>query len=167
MNKKDFIIEAIFFIAIIILAFLIGRCTRNGDGNSNTIVKSDTTFIHHIDTIFLPTEKIVERTKTISIKDTIYLPKDTVILIENKLYSDSISNIYFSGYKAQIDSIKYFLPSDTVYINTEKIIKEKQKKWSISVHTGVGLQYGIINNNKQFDVGPYVGIGVSYNIFSW
>ncbi len=37
----------------------------------------------------------------------------------------------------------------------------KNKNWSFSLHAGFGVQYGLIN--KKFDVGPYIGAGISYN----
>lgn len=39
--------------------------------------------------------------------------------------------------------------------------REKKKRWGVGVQVGIGGQYGLVH--KQFDVGPYVGIGISYN----
>lgn len=38
--------------------------------------------------------------------------------------------------------------------------KVKSKHWNIGVQAGFGVQYGTIK--KSFDVGPYIGVGVSY-----
>ena len=92
MNKK--LLNIIFIISIIILAFFLGKCNRKSGTNTTNKNKKDTTYIHKIDTITIQKDTIIERTKTISIKDTIYIPKDTLIFIESKLYQDSFANIF-------------------------------------------------------------------------
>lgn len=38
--------------------------------------------------------------------------------------------------------------------------KDSPKRWNVGLQIGIGGQYGIIH--KTFDVGPYVGVGLSY-----
>lgn len=148
--------KIIIVVCLCLLAFFIGRCSS--PPIKEDIIHRDTTYIHQIDTQFVYKDKIIEKTKTISIKDTIFI-NDT-IYVESKVYQDSFANIFFSGYKAEIDSIQYFIPRDTFYINITQI---KKKRWGISIQGGIGVNYGLIH--KSFDVGPYIGIGVSYNLF--
>lgn len=42
-------------------------------------------------------------------------------------------------------------------------LNQKQKRWSLGMHVGVGMQYGLMN--KQMDFGPQVGIGINYRLF--
>lgn len=41
--------------------------------------------------------------------------------------------------------------------------EKRKSRWGISAYGGVGVQYGLIN--KQIDLGPQVGIGITYKIF--
>ena len=89
--------------------------------------------------------------------DTIYLARadsaEVTIPITQKRYSDSLYTAWVSGYMAQLDSIK--VNSRSIYITRAT----RPKRW------GVGLQVGYgVNNNKA---APYIGIGVSYNIFNF
>ena len=126
------------------------------------IVKNDTTVIHSVDTLILTKKDIVY--KETLVLDTIYI-KDTAMLIEQKTYQDTISTIYFQGINAEIDSIKYRLPRDTVQIYTEKIqtIQEKESFWHnrFVISAGLFAGYGLIN--KQPDV--FVGVGCAVRLY--
>ena len=50
------------------------------------------------------------------------------------------------------------MTSATIYGST---IAPKKKKWSFSVHGGIGVHYGLFG--QAVDVGPYIGIGCSYS----
>ena len=134
-----------------------------------------------------PVEPVVQ-TDTLYLRDTIridkpvpvpkpvYLPSDTVRLVsvqhdtvevlvpmEQKHYSDSLYDLWLSGYKANLDSLHVY--PVTKVVTTTITIPQKVKHWGIGVHAGVGVQYGTIG--KRMDVGPYVGVGISYNILSF
>ena len=126
---------------------------------TETVVKVDT-----VETIVykeVPKEKIkYVHSHTI---DTIYLkePVDQ-IAIEQKYYADSLSDIYISGHKPQIDSINYHIPYKTVYIDkTVEVEKQQKEPWyknRFVITAGFSTQYGLVH--KQWDVGPYIGVGV-------
>ena len=124
---------------------------------TETIVKTDT--IVKVDTFTITKEKIKykERIKL----DTLYL-HDTIFIKEQIHYSDSIADIFVSGYKPEIDSIHYTIPEKTIYI--DKIVKEtitpKESFWKnrFIISAGISAQYGLIH--QQFDVGPYIGVGI-------
>ena len=54
-------------------------------------------------------------------------------------------------------------------INPKKnsVIKKQfpTKRWGIGIQAGAGIGYDI--NNKKLSSGPYIGIGISYNILTW
>lgn len=153
------LIKIIIIISLLVIIFLLGRCSAK-IVNELTKISSDTVFVHSTDTITIKKDSIVEHTRTLQIIDTVIL-KDTILLVENKLYQDSFSNIWFSGINASIDSIQYFIPTDTVFIT--ETVTNKRSRWNLSIQTGIGANYDIIH--KTVDVGPYIGIGVSYNLF--
>lgn len=82
-----------------------------------------------------------------TIRDTVYLP------ITQKVYRDSLYTAYVSGYRAKLDSIEVYGRTNTITIRE----RAKRSRWGLGVQAG----YGWIGNRT----GPYVGVGVSYNLF--
>lgn len=125
-------------------------------------IKSDTILIKSVDTITVTKKDIIYKENIIL--DTIYI-KDTALLLEQKIYQDTISTVYFKGINAEIDSIKYKLPKDTVQIFTEKIktVKEKDNffKNRFVVTAGVYAGYGLLT--KKPDI--YVGLGFGIRLY--
>ena len=130
-------------------------------------VKVDTLSVY--DTIFVekPVIKKVEIIDTlllpVPITDTLML-HDTVIVhlpIEQRQYSDPRYTAWVSGYRPQLDSI-------LIYQRTEYITKEiktvtQPKRWGIGLQAG----YGVSLHKGQVFPAPYIGVGLSYSIFSW
>lgn len=75
------------------------------------------------------------------------------IPITQKVYEDSTYKAYISGYNASLDSF-YIYPQTKIVT-----IKEKPKRWHLSVSAG----YGITPKGLQ----PCLMVGVSYMIFSF
>ena len=70
------------------------------------------------------------------------------------------------------DQRNIFVKSDNPYMEIREIrgaeldkstFKKFTSKFGFGVQAGIGGQYGLIN--KEFDVGPYVGLGISYKLF--
>ena len=130
-------------------------------------VKVDTLFVY--DTIFIekPVFKKVEIIDTIRmpvpITDTLML-HDTVFVnlpIEQRQYSDPRYTAWVSGYRPQLDSIRIY--QQTEYITKEIKTNTKPKRWGIGLQAG----YGVSLHNGQFFPALYIGVGLSYSIFSW
>ena len=71
----------------------------------------------------------------------------------------------FFDYTVAIENGCIYIKSDNPYVKYDYItgIQEQQKKpkhWNIGFQTGFGFQYGMFN--KTIDVGPYLGVGVSW-----
>ena len=93
--------------------------------------------------------------------DTLYSDSVSVTLpITQKVYKDSTYEAWVSGYMPVLDSIRIFQPT-TVITNTitKTDVRYKTKRWGIGVQAGIGVTPSKIE--------PYIGIGVTYNIFSW
>lgn len=160
MNKNDVIklvLRAlIVVVGIIIICLLL--TPKNEEKDVITLVKNDTVVVH--DTIVKKIKEV--KYKEIRIIDTVYLTSNS-IPIQQKHYSDSIADIYISGYEPSIDSINYHIPTRIEYI-TKTVEVEKPKKPTfkdkIGFTFGVYCGYSPIYNN--FDV--IVGAGVSIKI---
>lgn len=48
------------------------------------------------------------------------------IPFEEKVYEDSIADIYISGFQPNIDSINYHIPKQTIYV--DKVVEVPQVK---------------------------------------
>ena len=127
-----------------------------------TVTQTDTILIKSIDTITIEKYEIIYR--DVHILDTIYI-KDTALLLEQKIYQDTISTVYFNGINAEIDSIKYRLPRDTVQIFTEitNTIQEKESFWHnrFTVSAGIFCGYGLVH--RQPDV--FLGVGCAVRLY--
>lgn len=81
---------------------------------------------------------------------------DVLVPMTQKVYEDSTYRAYVSGFNASLDSI--FVFQRTEYITNTRVVKSKPKRFSIGVQAG----YGITPKGFQ----PYVGLGVSVNLFN-
>lgn len=102
-------------------------------------------------------KELVHSTDTIRVRDTLYM----VLEREQIHWKDSLSEVYASGIGVEIDSVRHYLPTKVITVETEKVVKVKPR-WSLGVHAGYGVHVG-----SQIQAAPYVGVGISYNIFSW
>ena len=71
----------------------------------------------------------------------------------------------FFDYTVAIENGCIYIKSDNPYVKYDYItgIQEQQKKpkhWNIGFQAGFGVQYGMLN--KTIDVGPYLGVGISW-----
>ena len=127
-----------------------------------TVTKNDTIVIHSFDTITIEKNSISYR--DIIVLDTIFV-KDTAMLVEQKVFSDSISTIFISGVNPELDSIEYRIPRDTIQIEIEKIqtVKEQESFWHnrFTISAGVFAGYGLVH--KQTDV--FLGIGCAVRLY--
>ena len=146
----------------VVLFFSTVYYATNKQVKYETVTKYDTTYVHTIDTITVTKSDIVY--KNIIVLDTIYI-SDTAMLVEQKVFNDSISTIYISGVNPELDSIEYRLSRDTVQIYTEKIqtMKEQESFWHnrFTISAGVFAGYGLVH--RQPDV--FIGVGCAVRLY--
>ena len=177
MNIKDDTIQ--YFLKIITLVFgilllfnivnAIGYIVnerRNAHPNEIK-VKVDTLLVYDTILVEKPVIKKVEIIDTlrlpVPITDTLML-HDTVFVhlpIEQRQYSDPRYTAWVSGYRPQLDSIQIY--QTTEYITKEIKTVTKPKRWGIGLQAGYGVS---LHNGRVFPA-PYIGVGLSYSIFSW
>ena len=157
MNKST-IISIIIGLVLAAVMFFVGRCTAP-EPEESIVTKSDTIYTHSIDTIFVEKPKYI----TSIILDTMYI-HDTVMLKEQKMYEDTLSTIWVSGFDVELDSVRYYIPRDSIFVNTETTITKVELKrhgWGITVGQYVGLGGNYNPFNQTFGGSVEVGIGVS------
>lgn len=133
----------------------------------NVEVQVDTCIIH--DTVFVE-KPILQK---LAVTDTLRLPvltRDTLMLhdtvlvhlpIEQRQYGDPRYTAWVSGYRPHLDSIHIY--QRTEYITKEIKMVTKPKRWGIGLQAG----YGVSLHKGQVFPAPYIGVGLSYSIFSW
>lgn len=158
---KQGIIYTLVVIAIAIAAFAGGWLYRGTKtpppgatpGGADTLIIRDT---------IRPKAEVIIRRKVDSIPypvpfavhDTIYLPREQIVA------SGEDFTAWISGFQPQLDSIEIYPPT---MIITEPVEVPVIKRWSVGVHAGLG----IAATNTGIQPCPYVGVGVSYSLFSW
>lgn len=148
--------------------------------------QSEDKLISHIDTVYVTTETIVPdaalgdslsllidslkvaasevkiETKYIydTIIDTIVSVEYIVLPITQRIYNLEHGTIYISGYEAKLDSVNFKITTKTV---KETIMKTQKAK---KIHIGVTAGYGVsVSSQPVFT--PYIGVGVTYSLFSF
>lgn len=161
MNKYKITTIILAIVSFVLLTTTIYYAT-NKQVKYETITQNDTIVIKSIDTITIEKNSISYR--DVIILDTVFV-KDTSLIVEQKVFEDSISTIHFQGINAFIDSIEYRIPRDTLIVRKEIIqtIKEKDNFWKnrFVVSAGVYAGYGLIT--KKPDV--YVGLGFGVRLY--
>ena len=85
---------------------------------------------------------------------------EVIVPITQTVYEDSTYTAYVSGYRASLDSLIFRMPREVTTITNTHY--QKPKRWSVGIQVGYGMT---LKGTPQF--APYVGIGVSYNLFSF
>lgn len=119
--------------------------------NTKTIVKVDTLLISSP----LPPAFFFET------KDTIRLG-DIVVNRQQAVYVDSLYRAWVSGYRPRLDSIEVYprTVTNTITNDIYHTVKVRDsKRWGIGVQVGYGMTGNMVS--------PYVGVGISYNLFNW
>ena len=78
------------------------------------------------------------------------------IPITQRVYETDRYRAVVSGYQPSLDNLLIYQPSQVVRI------KDKPKRWGIGVQVGYGIT---VKGSPQF--APYIGVGVSYNLFTF
>lgn len=160
---KKLVIAALLAALLLLSGYLLGRRAGRASVTAE-IVRTDTLRIR--DTLLVdrpvPVEvrvvdtMLVAVTDTVAVNDTVYiqLPRETMV------YGDSTYTAQVSGYRPELDWIKVY--PQTVYLT--KVVKTNDvKRWGIGVQAG----YGAYVAGWQVHLAPYIGVGISYGIFSW
>ena len=166
-NTKHILITMAAGLILAAVMFITGRCTAPKP-EETIVVRTDTITKRIIDTIYVDT--IIYKYKRIT--DTLYIPSDTALLVEEKTYEDSISTIVIEGVNPELKSVEYRIPRDSVFVNTEierTIIKDKHWKQFIGIGFSIGAMGGYNPITKQAEiVAPGAGITITYGFgYTW
>lgn len=148
-----------FLFILLVLACMVDTFRHCKPLRDNAMKEKDTVVVIHRDTIY-HTDTITKyypKSQIVRVIDTLYV-RDTVLIREQKTYSDSLYTAWVSGYDARLDSINIY-PKTTVINNDvlhKVFVPHKKKPFGLGIQVGCGYPHGI-----------YVGLGVSYNIVTF
>ena len=157
---KDFLVPFFTILVLTCLSFYAGRKTTETRQIETVTERVDTLVIRDTLTVLQP-KYITRRTVDsvlVPVKETV-LERDTVFVLlerEQLTWEDSLSRVYVSGIRPQVDSVTHF--RDRMYITRETVIKT-HSRWGVGIQGGVGVGKGGLT--------PYVGVGVSYNLITF
>ena len=150
----------LYIIIVVLILFIVFRPARV-ERVPGEVVR-DTIITNRIDTVWgtvpVPVyESVVDSFPFVvpvpvpgdTVRDTVYLP------ITQKIYKDSLYTAYVSGYRAKLDSIEVYSKTRTMFIR-ERV---KRKRFGLGMQAG----YGFSGNKAS----PYIGVGVSCNLWEW
>ncbi|MCQ2137900.1 MAG: hypothetical protein MJY60_04260 [Bacteroidales bacterium] len=168
MNRKGIIASVLLMAALCIGSYCIGR---KGYNRPVAESKSDTVTITLHDTIVaeMPvylTSRTVD-TMLVAVTDTL-MQRDTCwVTVEREqrhYHQDSLYDAWVSGYRPQLDCLRIYAPRVVTRIETSiPEFHEYRTRWGVGVQAG----YGAAAVDGSIRLAPYVGVGVSYNIWSW
>lgn len=138
---------------------------------------TEPTIVEKIDTVTVTEVRIdtIERVRTV----TAYLPvvepddepMDTIDFTPDSVHveipisryvaqKDSLYRVVASGYAVNFDEITVYPKTITI---TNTIETKKPTRWGVGIQAG----YGATLQDKTVRLAPYIGVGISYNIFTW
>lgn len=160
---KNIILGVIVAVVLFLSGFLTRQCTFR---------MPEPEIKEHRDTVYLPdTVKVPELVEVERIvKDTLYVDVGDVVVVhdttylplprEYVTYQDSSYRAVVSGFRPRLEELTMYPKKEVVTIQTEKVYTEyKHYKFGLGIQAG----YGITPSGFQ----PYLGLGLSYNLFGF
>ena len=156
------ILPPLLFVVGVVAGFLLSRHFAIKAPVPGTVtVKVDTLYLH--DTLRVDTPVIVERrvvdTMTVEVTDYLVVHDTAFVKLprEEVEYRDSSYRAVVSGFLPRLEEMEIYRKERVVTIETERVVKARSR-WGVGAQAG----YGITPAGFQ----PYLGVGVSFNLFS-
>lgn len=162
--KKILITSAVIIVALA-LSFVAGqrdalnRLVLPQEPKVDTLLIRDT--IKSNDPVSVTKTKIDSIPYPVPVRDTLWKTDTVWLQKEQVMWQDSLSRVYASGVSVEIDSVLHFVSTKVISKERDVMVKVKPK-WSIGVHVGYGVYIG-----DRVSAAPYVGVGITRNVFSW
>ena len=162
MNRYEKVMTILCVILLIMDIGVLCQKHRQKMPLEPTEIKVDTLIVR--DTIMQYKPIFVDKIKVdsvlVPVKDTIVIRDSVYIYMDREkiTWRDSLCEVYASGIKPQVDSVRHFQEYKYITIETQVPVKVTSH-WGLGINAGYGVGQGGLT--------PYIGIGLSYNILSW
>lgn len=155
------LIAAALMVLLLAGAYLLGM-RRGRSCVPPPEIRRDTVTVR--DTVEIPVPVPVERRITDTLEvEVVTTVRDTVLALlprEEVRYEDSTYTAIVSGVRPRLDYLAIY-PERQIVTVTEVLHAPAARRWSVGVQAG----YGIALAGGRLHPAPYVGVGVSFNIF--
>lgn len=163
---KNSYIPILIFVCILFLCLWV-TFKRQEDARQTSVIR-DTVRVTIVDTVRIIYPVARDSVVVRYITERLPVKKDSMqigctdsvnveIPITQKQYADSTYTAWVSGYNPSLDSIRIYPRHEIITISNT--IRQKPKRWIVGLNAG----YGITKDGIQ----PYIGVGISYNLFSF
>jgi len=160
---KQVILGIIIAVVLFFSGFFVRQCTYKAPEPE---IKEYRDTVTLTDTMWFPdpveVERVVRDTMWVDVGDIIIEHDTTYIPLpkEYVTYKDSSYTAVVSGFNPALEEIAVYPKTQYITVQTEKIFTEyKHYKFGVGVQAG----YGITPAGFQ----PYLGLGLSYNLFGF
>lgn len=151
--------STVIVILALCLSFFAGRFTVKNDviTTVDTLVIRDTVREVHPVEVVRYVDRVIRDTTLVVRVDTVTNTRFVEVPIERKRYTTPAYDVLIEGYKPSLLSIDVY--TETKFIDRVDVQKRKTR-WGVGVQAGCGV-------TTDGAIRPYIGVGVSYNIFTW
>lgn len=163
---KNILLACVVITVIFLAGFLTRQCTFKLP-EPEIIERRDTSTYY--DTLFFAGPKLSELIVNTKPLDTLWLQGETKVIHDSVFfalpreeveYKDSSFRAVVSGFMPRLEEMEIYNKEKVITIQTEKVYTEyKHYKFGVGIQAG----YGITPSGFQ----PYLGLGVSYNLFGF
>lgn len=171
-EQLRYILAGAAVMALMFLSFTAGRITAplsEVERVTDTVTKVVTRYKDFPDPVKTAKAGFVRIPAYRFISDTVTQERNLIvhdttaiyITREQKYYeeADGALRLWISGVDPRLDRYEWDQTTTTI----TETIRPKPKRWSLSITAG----YGVAVAGKQIQLAPFIGAGISYNIFSW
>lgn len=181
MKTTTWIISALYVLCIIVILILsiivASKSKIEPPAWHDNTADTTKTIVNSLEQLTIENDSMLNEVRAIHFEpihtsDTIIQHDTMYIKIEEQNYKlDTIVNkddtihyeMNIQGYKLKLLNYKFNMITTNTDTITTIIQRKKDKRWSIGLQLGAGVGY----YQKNFIVTPYIGLGVSYSLFSW
>lgn len=168
MNAKAFVVGAI----VTAMGFVAGVLTNQAVSRhslpvrqSEAISRIDTVVVRDTVTEYYPSPVAVRTVDTmlVAIPDTVVIHDTTYVALprESRRYLGDDYEIWVSGFRPSLDSLRVF--PETRIVNKNTFSVTPRKRWGVGLQAGCGVSL----DGSAVRLSPYIGVGVSYDLFQW
>ena len=166
MNTWKGILLGLGIAIAVSISFFVGEFVQSRKPLPVPEARIDTLIVRDTFTIKEPvyrTRRVIDSvmvavTDTIMVHDTTYIYLDR----EQVTWRDSLCEVYASGIYPQVDSVVHFT-SQMVIGKEIPVVKVQKTRWGVGFQVGAGMAF----QGKRVIGSPYIGVGISYNLFTW
>lgn len=165
MTLNNTIRLAFYGALALLLAFCLGRWTYPASEAERLVeTRRDTVILRDTHVVDRPVyvHRYIRDSILVAVRDTV-IKYDTLFVAlprETKVYQDSTYRAEVSGYQPSLDRIEIFQSS--LVITSESVAIPRRKRWGVGIQVGYGATL-----ERQPQLVPFVGVGVSYNFLTF